>query len=169
MRYRRTYVDGGTYFFTVNLENRQSTVLVDHIALLRDAVAAVKSKHPFNIDAAVVMPEHLHMIWTLPVNESDFSTRWRLIKRQFSDKVPSDAASSDRIWQARFWEHQIRNSADLENHINYIHYNPVKHGYVNRPSNWEYSSIHKYIRADILPVDWGSASLPTSFKTYGER
>ncbi|MEC8428754.1 MAG: transposase [Pseudomonadota bacterium] len=169
MRYRRNYVEGGTYFFTVNLQNRQSTLLIDHIDLVKHSVSAVKARFPFHIEAAVIMPDHLHMIWTLPEEDADFSTRWRLIKRRFSDGCSKRIQLKGSIWQRRFWEHQIRDSSDLENHINYIHYNPVKHGYVATPSNWRHSSIHKYIGANIIPSNWGCSAQTEQSLTYGER
>ena len=163
--YRRWRQSGGTYFFTVNLFDRRQNLLVDHIADLRAAVAAVRRKRPFVIDAAVVLPEHLHMIWTLPAGDYDFSTRWRLIKAHFSGNFtapPNLRTSLQRhgekgIWQRRFFEHLIRDEDDLAAHVDYIHYNPVKHGHANRPVDWPHSSIHQFIQRGIVDAHWGTS------------
>ena len=136
MRYRRAYHAGATYFFTVNLADRSLRLLVDHIDALRDAVRHVRRDHPFNIIAWVVLPDHLHAIWQLPDGDADFSTRWALIKANFSRRVPTGERIRDSrrqkgergIWQRRFWEHLIRDDRDLQIHVDYIHFNPVKHG-----------------------------------------
>ena len=149
MDYRRVRQNGGTYFFTVNLENRQQDLLVRNINILRESFRTVKQKHPFVIDAAVILPDHLHCIWTLPEYDHDYSKRWRLIKTYFSKELPqNEGISRSRrekgergIWQRRFWEHQIRNEYDLLQHIQYIHNNPVKHGYCQKSSEWPYSSV----------------------------
>lgn len=151
MEYRRVRIDGGCYFFTVVLANRKSDLLVANIDLLKTALKTVKSTHPFQIEAMVVLPDHLHTIWTLPQGDCDYSKRWMLIKRHFSMSLPkTEHIKTTRlnkrergIWQRRFWEHTIRNEQDLANHIEYIHQNPVKHGYVKSAADWPYSSIHK--------------------------
>ena len=158
MRYRRSNVSGGTYFFNVNLANRSSGLLVERIDLLRDAVRTVKQRHPFRIFAWVVLPEHMHAIWGMPSNDVDLSKRWMLIKQHFSQAVEqgetigaSRRSKGERgIWQRRFWEHLIRDEQDLAQHVDYIHTNPVKHGYVARASDWPYSSIHRYIKQGCL-------------------
>jgi putative transposase len=163
MRYRRANVKGGTYFFTVNLAERQDTLLVDEIDALRNVLSQVKRNHPFKIDAMVVLPDHLHMLWTLPVDDKDFATRWMLIKSGFSRQIPkSERINKSRrikgergIWQRSYWEHLIRDEHDYEKHVDYIHYNPVKHGYVKCAADWLYSSIHTYISKGILSHDWG--------------
>ena len=165
--YRRWRVPGGSIFFTVNLQDRSQRLLIEHIELLRGVIAAVRKRHPFHIDAAVVLPEHLHHIWTLPPGDDDFSTRWRLIKADFSRSLPeSEVCSVSRlrkgergIWQRRFYDHILRDDRDYELHVDYIHYNPVKHGYVKRPADWPYSSIHTYIEKDILSPDWGTSGM----------
>jgi len=162
MRYRRADVTGGNYFFTVNLAERKKTLLVDYADELRDAVKWVKQRHPFEIDAMVVLPDHLHAIWTLPHNDADFSTRWGLIKAVFSRSIkPGERISLSRhvkgergVWQRRFWEHLIRNDEDFERHVNDIHYNPVKHGYVKTPGEWQWSSIHRFTKEGVLKKDW---------------
>ena len=162
MRYRRSIVAGGTYFFTANLAIRSQDKLVKHVDLLRDAFRAVLARHPFDIVATVVLPDHLHAVWRLPSGDSDYPLRWSLIKSHFSRSLPKvehirDARRNKRergIWQRRYWEHQIRDDRDLQNHVDYIHYNPVKHGYVVNAVDWPHSSIHRYIASDMLPPRW---------------
>lgn len=175
MRYRRSNTPGGTYFFTVNLADRQSKLLAAHIDALRTAVRQVRTKHPFGIIAWVVLPDHLHAVWSLPPDDADFSTRWMLIKAGFSRQVTSEeSVNSSRarkgergIWQRRFWEHQIRDDNDLQRHVDYIHINPVKHGYVDRASAWPWSSLHRYIRHGLLSEDW--AGDPGAIVSDAER
>lgn len=177
MRYRRTDVKGGTYFFTVNLAQRHLRLLLDHVEILREAVKMVKQRHPFHIDAFVVLPDHLHAIWTLPPDDSDFATRWMLIKSGFSRHIAmnerrnaSRISKGERgIWQRRYWEHLIRDEDDFERHVDYIHFNPVKHGHVHRASEWPYSSIHRYIKAGIITNDWGGGIDSDDKNGYGER
>ena len=160
----------------MNLADRSSRLLIDRVDDLRASVRLVKQRHPFDIVAWVALPDHLHTIWTLPISDNDFSTRWALIKAGFSrciehveDIGPSRRAKGERgIWQRRFWEHQIRDEEDLGRHIDYVHFNPVKHGYTVRASEWLYSSIHRYIRLEDLPVDW-AAPPSDSVKDVGER
>ncbi len=175
MNYRRSIASGATYFFTICLQNRRSTLLHDRIDVLRNGFHHVRCKHPFKIDAIVVMPDHVHLLMTLPPNHSDFSLRLNLIKGYFSRHIQSNeiisAAKKNKrernIWQRRFWEHLICNDSDYENHVNYIHNNPVKHGYVSKAIDWKFSSIHQYINDGIVPKDWGYNG---SFKDieYGE-
>ncbi len=160
--YRRYRIDGGTYFFTVNLAERKRSLLTERIDTLRDAFRVVKNAHPFEIDAVVVLPEHLHTIWTLPQGDDDFSLRWRQIKSAFSRVIEKDERifnsrlrKQERgVWQRRFWEHAIRDEEDFNRHVDYIHINPVKHGYVQRAADWRFSSFHRYVRLGILPADW---------------
>lgn len=140
--YRRAVVPGGTFFFTVNLAERQSTLLIERIDLLRAAYGKVMRELPVATMAICVLPNHLHGVWKLPPDDSDFSTRWQRIKSYFSQALPTHAKRSESkqhkrekgLWQRRFWEHQVRNEIDLERHVDYIHYNPVKHGLVRRVS-----------------------------------
>lgn len=177
MRYRRTRLPGATYFFTLNLANRNRTLLVDHADMLREVINKVRQKHPFQIDAMVVLPDHLHALWTLPENDSDYITRWMLIKTGFSRNIPKNEYLSDSrrskgergIWQRRYWEHLIRNDLDTERHMDYIHFNPVKHGYVARASDWKYSSVHRYIKSGIVPPDWGMDEKSVVAYEFGER
>ena len=160
--YRRYRIDGGTYFFTVNLAERQRSLLTERIDTLREAFREVKNAHPFVIDAVVILPEHLHTIWTLPQGDNDFSLRWRQIKSAFSRAIEKDERISNSrlrkqergVWQRRFWEHAIRDEEDFNRHIDYIHINPVKHGYVQRAVDWQFSSFHRYVKLGILPADW---------------
>jgi putative transposase len=161
--YRRNFVAGGSYFFTVNLTDRSSQLFVEHMPLLRAAFRYARTRHPFTIDAIVVLPEHLHAVWTLPEGDSDYPLRWRLIKSAFSRALPAtEAVSSSRarksergIWQRRFWEHTIRDERDFARHVDYIHFNPVKHGYVRKVRDWPYSSFRRMVKLGIYPEDWG--------------
>lgn len=167
MRYRRAIADGAMWFFTVNLAERKRDLLVRHVDVLRGVMRKVKAKHPFEIIAMVVLPDHLHAIWALPAGDHDYSLRWNLIKGEFSKALPQDEyirASRIRkrergIWQRRFWEHQIRDEFDLQTHVDYIHINPVKHGYVAQAIDWPYSSLHRYVRRGDLPANWASGEL----------
>ncbi|AYC34512.1 transposase [Pseudomonas cavernae] len=162
MRYRRAFVPGGTFFFTVNLADRSQTLLTDHIDALRASIRHVRSLHPFGIPAMVVLPDHLHALWQLPENDCDYPLRWSLIKAGFSRAIGhSETVTLSRrlkrergIWQRRYWEHQIRDEQDLARHIDYIHGNPLKHGYVSRAVDWPYSSIHRYVREGMVTPDW---------------
>ena len=162
MRYRRTWVPGGTYFFTVTLADRSQTLLTDHIESLRQSTRRVRTSHPFEILAMVVLPDHLHCIWQLPEGDQDYPTRWALIKPGFSRQLErGECISLSRhlkrergIWQRRYWEHCIRDEHDVQRHVDYIHFNPVKHGHAQQPIDWPYSSIHRYVRQGLLPADW---------------
>lgn len=162
VRYRRNFVPGGTFFFTVTLRDRRSSVLVDHVDLLRDAFRTTQAAQPFHVDAIVILPEHLHAIWTLPPGDADFSDRWRKIKGAFTRKASEagatlarDSRSEYDLWQRRFWEHTVRDDDDLRRCTDYIHYNPVKHGWATSPADWKLSSLHRYVREGTLPSDWG--------------
>ena len=147
--YRRSVIPGGTWFFTVNLQNRQSDLLIRHIERLRAATIFTKRKKPFLIQAWVILPEHMHCIWTLPEGDSDYSGRWRDIKKTFSRDL-----AIRQVWQPRFWEHAIRNEDDYRRHVDYVYINPVKHGYVKNVIDWPYSTFHRDVRARLYPPDW---------------
>jgi putative transposase len=173
MNYRRAWHPGGTYFFTVNLLQRQNNdLLIQYIAALRTSVSQVKLTHPFIIHAWVVMPEHLHCVIELPVGDADFATRWRRIKTLFSQSIPvTERRSAVRmkrgergIWQRRYWEHLIRDEADFVAHMDYCHYNPVKHGWVNSVVHWPYSTFHRCVKEGIYPPDWGGENLIIQIK-----
>ncbi len=165
MRYRRRYIPGGTYFITAALADRKNTLLKDKIDKLRSAFKKVMYQHPFDIHAIVILPDHFHMLITLPDEDVSYSKRIRLIKSNFSKNIEckefvssSRARKAERgIWQRRFWEHSIRDEKDYAYHVNYIHYNPVKHKYVLNPIDWPYSSIHRYVRAGILQPNWSAS------------
>ena len=164
--YRRPHLAGASYFFTVALADRRSDLLVSHIDELRHAYRHVQSQHPFSTIALCVLPDHLHAIWRMPADSGDFSLRWRLLKTYFSRHFPAavDRSSSKirqgekGIWQRRYWEHQLRDDDDLQRHVDYIHFNPVKHGLVSRACDWPYSSFHRYVARGWLPADWGLAT-----------
>ena len=174
-RYRRMWVPGGTYFFTVNLLERRRTLLVDRIDDLRAAFRVAHAARPFAIEAIVILPDHLHCLWRLPEGDADNATRWRHIKSAFSRRIPAGERRSPRrlykaergIWQRRFWEHLVTDENDFARHVDYIHINPVKHGHVARAADWPYSSIHGYIRHGWLPNDW-AAPMDDAWNT-GER
>ena len=161
--YRRARVKGGTFFFTVTLAERASELLVERIELLRRAYGNAQRRLPFESVAICILPDHLHAIWALPEGDADFALRWNLIKGSFSrgtSSAPQRSASKlakreKGIWQRRYWEHVIRDDADLARHIDYIHFNPVKHGLVSRVADWPYSSFHQYVARGSLPSDWG--------------
>lgn len=160
--YRRAFVPGGCWFFTINLLKRRETLLVDRIETLREAVSATRQKYRFAIDAFVVLPDHLHAVWTLPPDDADFSIRWRLIKARFAKGLPKQewlsAVRKKRgergIWQRRFWEHLIRDEADYARHVEYCYINPVKHGLVTCVRDWPYSTFHRDVHGGIFPEDW---------------
>ncbi|MEQ1636413.1 MAG: transposase [Methylococcales bacterium] len=144
-------------------ERRNNHLLVEHIDLLRTAFRYVKERKPYRIDAIVIMPDHLHTIWTLPPGDADFSIRWNLLKGYFSRRIPqNERISSSRtkrrergLWQRRFWAHLLLDQTDFNNHLDYIHWNPVKHGWVKQVAEWPHSSFHRYVEQGVYPLDWG--------------
>ena len=169
--YRRAFVPGGCWFFTANLLDRRSSLLTDQIEALREATRRARERHPFHIDAFVILPDHIHAIWTLPGGGADFSTRWRLIKIVFSKSIPKTerlskvrrACGERGIWQRRFWEHLIRDDEDYGRHVEYCYINPVKHGLVTRVRDWPFSSFHRDVAAGLFPQDWAG-----ELETLGE-
>ena len=174
--YRRARLAGASYFFTVNLRNRRSNLLIREIGLLRCCVRSTKQRLPFHIDAWVVLPEHMHCIWTLPPGDADFARRWQQIKQDFSRRLPAieprtavQRQRSERgIWQRRYWEHLIRDEADYRRHLDYLHYNPIKHGHVQKLADWPYSSFHRAVANGIYPADWGEATDEGTLR-FGEQ
>ncbi|MCL1961156.1 MAG: transposase [Desulfovibrionaceae bacterium] len=174
--YRRNFIPGGSFFFTVNLAERNRSLLTDHIGLLREVFRGVRQRHPFTMDAIVVLPDHLHAVWTMPQGDADFATRWRQIKSTFSRHLargerisPSRSARGERgIWQRRYWEHTIRDETDFERHVNYIHINSLKHGLVDRVCDWRPSSFHRYVALGIYPLNWGCA-ISQNGRQFGEN
>lgn len=171
LRYMRTCirhrVNGGLYFFTVNLAQRHGNTLpVDRIDALRKAFRVTYAERPFDMPAWVVLPDHLHCLWQLPPGDDDCPTRWRLIKSRFSRAIeanegrkPSRGAKAERgLWQRRYWEHLIRNDAELRAHIDYIHDNPVKHGHATCAAGWPHSSFTRHVRNGVLPPGWAAVS-----------
>ncbi len=173
--YRRAFIPGGCWFFTHNLLERGQSLLVDHADALRSAFEATRKEYPFDITAIVVLPDHLHAVWTLPPDDADFSTRWRLIKTRFAESLPKQerlsavrkARNERGIWQRRFWEHLIRDDGDYARHVEYCYINPVKHGLVRRVQDWPHSSFHRDVRRGIFPLDWAGEVAPTG--KFGER
>ena len=165
--YRRYRVAGGTYFFTINLLERRSDLLVRHIDALREAVRRTRRERPFGVDGWVVLPDHMHCVITLPDGDDDFSNRIKAIKIRFARAIPATerrtrvrAARGERaIWQRRFWEHAIRNDTDYARHMDYVHFNPVKHGHVDSVREWPYSTFHRWVKAGLYPADWAGAVL----------
>lgn len=165
--FRRSTTPGATYFFTVTTHHRQKFLTQPpYYQALKAALRDVKRRYPFTIDAFVLLPDHLHCIWTLPEHDADYSTRWNIIKRQVSQQtreLKSNSLSESQLrrnelgfWQRRFWEHQIRDDRDFEKHVEYIHWNPVKHGCVKNVKDWPYSSFHRFVERGVYPSDWGS-------------
>jgi putative transposase len=162
--YHRAFIPGASWFFTVNLLDRRRRLLVEHIGALRAAVRETRRRFPFHIDAMVVLPDHLHTVWTLPEGDCDFPVRWRLIKIGFSKSIPDgECVGASRrvrgergIWQRRYWEHMIRDERDYARHIDYCWFNPVKHGLVANVEDWPYSSFHRDHHHNPRPGDFAS-------------
>jgi putative transposase len=175
VRYRRNFVPGGTFFFTLTLDDRRSSVLVNYVALLRAAFRETRNERPFTIDAIVILPDHLHTILTLPPGDPDFSNRLRRIKGRFTRSIVAAGVpvSSDHRGEYSLGKSASGNTPfvtiGISNAcVDYIHYNPVKHRLVSTPSEWPFSSLHRYIRAGILAQDWGGNG-PADNGNFGER
>ncbi len=170
--YRRNLAAGGTFFFTVNLRDRSCTLLVDHAGQLREIVRDVRKQLPFTIDAMAILPDHWHAVWTLPPHDAAYARRIRLIKARFTrylvragERIEKDRRGEYHLWQKRFWEHTIRDDADFESHLNYVHFNPVKHGHVDHVRDWPYSTFHRYVQRGLLPANWAT---PQADGNFGE-
>lgn len=179
MNYKRLYLPGQCYFFTVVTYRRQPLFKCKkNIEMLRLAFRETKAAYPFEIDAMVVLPDHLHCLWRLPKTDSDYSTRWRVIKSRFTRRAPDElkfcnnpsrSSKGERpIWQRRFWEHAIRNEDDYQKHLDYIHYNPVKHGLCAMARDWPYSSFSKFAARGYYDVRWGMSE-NHDFKDVGKE
>lgn len=158
-QYRRCYQSGGNYFFTlVTHQRRPIFTHPENVEQLKIAINKVKKKYPFSLNAIVILPDHLHCLWKLPENDKDFSTRWRLIKRYFSMQIDTSInhRKEKEVWQRRFWEHTIRDENDWQKHMDYIHYNPVKHGLVQAPGDWQHSSFNYWVEKGLYEKNWGS-------------
>lgn len=179
--YRRARIDGGVYFFTVVTNSRQEILtLPQSRKALRNAIEATRKLLPFAVEAWVLLPEHLHCIWFLPKDNGDFSKRWGMIKAGFSKQVRASLEQGKQLtasrkkhresalWQRRFWEHAIRDEQDFRRHVDYIHYNPVKHGLVERVKDWPYSTFHRYVKKGIYPENWGGGEVNNFDQGFGE-
>ncbi|MEQ1695972.1 MAG: transposase [Hyphomicrobiaceae bacterium] len=172
MRYRRLRIEGASYFFTVVTHERQRLFSgPTAVELLTGAIAKVRFRHPFEIEAQVVLPDHLHAIWTLPEGDANYAKRWRLIKEAFTRayclefgkplRTPTARIRGEQpIWQRRFWEHTIRDDRDFAVHADYIHYNPVRHGLVDTPSDWPHSSFGEWVERGVYDLAWGTIEAP---------
>ena len=178
--YKRLKLEGGTFFFTVVTYKRQPVFdIPECITHHRASIKETRRTYPFVIDAWVLLPEHMHCIWTLPDKDNNYSRLWGLIKQGFTKRakgiLPEQSNFLSRIkhreasvWQRRFWEHEIRDDEDLNHHIDYIHYNPVKHGYVKKVQDWPFSTFHRYVTEGVYPVDWAGDDLDDYMHEYGE-
>ena len=166
--YRRVIIEGGIYFFTLTTNNRQKIFLSSSARdIFLEAVNHVMNFHPFSTEAYCILPDHIHLLWRMPEEDANYSTRISEIKKRFSKefcaKYPSIVKRNEfqvnrgesGVWQRRFWEHYIRDETDLNNHINYIHFNPVKHGIVRQVRDWPSSSFFNYARSGHYQIDWG--------------
>ena len=154
--------EGSIFFFTVVLAQRPNSLLIDEINRLRHIYKNVQQRHPFETLAICILPDHIHALWALPERDANFAIRWSSIKSGFSrgldpqTRSPSKVSKREKgIWQRRYWEHAIRDEADYERHVDYMHFNPVKHGYVTRVADWPHSSFHRYVERGVLTEDWG--------------
>ena len=162
--YRRNYQASGCYFFTLVTHQRTPFFsTANNVQLFKSALKNVKNKRPFNLNAIVILPDHLHCLWHLPGHDTDYSTRWRLIKSNFSKQLTTSVNHRNEkpVWQRRFWEHTIRSEDDWRRHIEYIHYNPVKHGLVSAPKDWPHSSFHSWVKRGAYDISWGSSEAIT--------
>ncbi len=177
--YRRPRITGGTFFFTVVTHERQPILTTEAArTALRVAIRQARTTLPFQIDGWVLLPDHMHCLWTLPEGDANFSARWAVIKRRVSGACAAEIntpwSDSERkrnehtFWQRRFWEHQIRDDADMARHLDYIHWNPVKHGLVKAVKDWPYSSFHKYVAKGTYPNDWGGSEIANADDNFGE-
>jgi len=157
--YRRLYQPGGSYFFTIVTHQRAKILsLPDNLTRIKSAFDKVRGKYPFTMEAFVILPDHVHCIWLMPSGDSNFSLRWRLIKSYFSGgfNPPVNKRDEKEIWQRRFWEHLLRDEDDWRRHMDYIHYNPVKPGYVANPGDWPHSSFRQAVQDGLYASDWGT-------------
>ncbi len=179
--YRRYRIEGGTYFFTVKTENNFPLFQTNkNVHLLGEIIRETKRKWPFEIDAIVLLPDHLHTLWTLPRADADYSKRWAWLKREFTmrylasgghEQGRSNSKCKNRrrgVWQRRFWEHMIRDEDDFDAHFDYIHWNPVKHRYVHHPCLWKHSSFHRWVKCGVYPSDWGGNGAPDTIRQIND-
>jgi putative transposase len=166
--YRRIKKAGGTYFFTVVTQGRHPILTSPEVRqALREGISQVRQAMPFSIEAWILLPDHLHAIWTLPEDDDRYAARWAVIKSCVTKRCKNLVGAGENVnlsmsrrqeggfWQRRFWEHVIRDEADFQRHLNYLHWNPVKHGYAKTPMDWPYSTIHRFVAQGFYPTNWG--------------
>jgi putative transposase len=179
--YRRAITKGGTYFFTVVTYRRQCFLCDAQVrSALRAGIHFARKDHPFSIDAWVLLPDHLHCIWTLPPDDADFGILCAIIKRFATKQCNPELKRDDWIkpsklkrrestlWQRRFWEHQMGDERDFEKHVDYIHHNPVKHGLAKQASDWPYSTFHRYVKNVVYGIGWAGISSEGHIADLGE-
>jgi len=181
--YKRAHISGATYFFTlVTFDRRPILTSALARACLRDAIRVTRTQQPFQLDAICLLPDHLHCLWMLPDGDADFSSRWNRIKGLFSKRyLAAHASHADpnpsrrrkgeaTIWQRRFWEHCIRDADDFRHHLDYLHFNPVKHGHASRATDWPWSSLARYVRLGWYEPAWGTQEPPSvrGMSEFGE-
>jgi putative transposase len=180
--YRRVKTEGSTYFFTVITHLRRPILTSEAVRqALREGIQRARQTLPFKIEAWVLLPDHLHAVWTLPPEDNNYASRWAIIKRQVSNRCGRQCGGRELlsrsrqnrkesgIWQRRFWEHQIRDDHDFQRHIDYLHWNPVKHGHVRQAADWPFSSFHRWVAQGIYPPDWGGTLIEvTETINFGE-
>ena len=172
MRYRRLKVGAAAYFFTVVTHERRKLFLdAELVALFNASIRRIQERHPFEVEAQVVLPDHIHAIWQLPPNDADYSTRWRLVKETFTkaylkNRRPPEVGNSRRkkqeqgLWQRRFWEHLLRDDIDFFDHLDYIHLNPVRHGLAAAPGAWVHSTFEHWVARGVYEPHWGTDEMP---------
>jgi putative transposase len=173
--FQRQWVPGNTFFFTVALQDRNSHLLVEQIGALRTALSLVNHRHPFGIDAWVVLPDHIHAIWTLPPGDRNYAMRWKRIKTLFSRAISlQESSSASRlwkgehgIWQRRYWSHSVRDLSEYRRCFDYIHLNPLRHGLVTQVKDWPYSTFHRHVEKGVYKPDWCGGKMIEG--TFGER
>jgi len=177
--YRKIKQPGATFFFTLATYQRRKILdKAPYYQALKSAISAVRKTHPFTIEAFVLLPDHLHCIWTMPSNDCDYAIRWGLIKNQVSRQEKaltktamigqSRISEESGFWERRVWKHQIGDDKDYAVHVDYIHWNPVKHGYVSKVNHWPYSSFHKFVKKGVYPPDWSGMPNEELEMSFGE-
>jgi len=162
-QYRRAVVPGGCFFFTLVTDHRYPWFADPrHVSRLREGFRRVRNRYPFELDAIVVLPDHLHLLMSLPEGDSNYALRLRLIKHYLTRgmTIRGNHRGEKPVWQKRYWEHAIRDDNDWRRHLDYVHFNPVKHGYVTHPSEWPYSSFHRCVEKGWYAIDWGRTDMP---------
>ncbi len=184
--YRRAHIPGGTFFFTIKTENNAPIFAEQHnVILLGQIIRETKERWPFEVNAMVLLPDHLHAIWSLPPGDDDYPARWGWFKKEFTKRYLSQGGNEQHtspsrkryrrrgVWQRRYWEHTIEDEEDFEAHFDYVHWNPVKHKYVSCPRDWPHSSFHRWVVAGVYDIHWGCGqrvpmSVANSDRDFGE-